>query len=382
MSENHVRSLERKPQWFALLLGLGLMGLIMVASSSFPLAERIYHDPWFIAKRQGAFFLVSVAAFFVLRYIPSEKVKSLAPLILMVSILGLVLVLLPGIGKTVNGSARWIHVFGFSIQPSEFAKVGFLIFLADFLSRRQKEVLSNAATLLKPIFLLGIVACLLLLEPDFGSTVVLTATVLSVLFLAGVRFRYFVILGLIAVILFGFLAWLQPYRMARLTSFLNPWADQYATGYQLTQALIAFGRGGLWGLGLGEGIQKQFYLPEAHTDFVLAIVGEELGLVGITAVIAAFSLLIRRGLLLAKEAISARFIFQGYLVYAVTLFFAYQGLISFGVNVGLLPTKGLTFPLLSYGGSSLLASAMALGLLDRIDSEIISKKKKWGTSHE
>jgi cell division protein FtsW len=256
------------------------------------------------------------------------------------------------------------------IQVSEIAKLVMIFYISAYLVREQQRThLQHLMSFLKPMLILCVVALLLLLEPDFGATVVICATVMVMLFLTGVKLRYYVGLLIIVISSLVLLAFSSPYRLARLTTFLNPWADQYNSGYQLTQALIAFGRGGWFGLGLGKSVQKLMYLPEAHTDFVFAVLAEELGLCGILLVLVFYSILVFRGLLIGWRAYTQARFFPAFLAYGITCWLGFQAAINMGVNVGLLPTKGLTLPLLSYGGASLIINCMAIALLLRVDYE-------------
>ena len=281
----------------------------------------------------------------------------------------LLLVLVPGVGVEVNGASRWISVGLFRMQVSEPAKLFFIIYLASYLARHGEEVRTQISGFLKPLGLLAIAALLLLLEPDFGATVVLAAIVMGMIFMAGVKLLQFGgMLGLGAVLMAG-MAVSSPYRMKRLTTFVDPWADPFDSGFQLTQSLIAIGRGEWFGVGLGASIQKLFYLPEAHTDFVFAVLAEELGLLGVCTVIALYAVLVWRAFVIAAQAVKAENFFASYLAYGIGIWFGLQSFINIGVNMGLLPTKGLTLPLMSYGGSSMVVMCAAVALLFRIDHE-------------
>ena len=281
----------------------------------------------------------------------------------------LVLVLIPGIGRTVNGSRRWLALGPVGIQVSELAKMTMIFYLAGYLVRQKESVSQSILGFIRPMMVLGVVAVLLLLEPDFGATVVIACTVMAMLFLTGVKLRYYLGLMLGVGVSLAFLAVSSPYRVARLTAFLNPWADQFNSGYQLTQSLIAFGRGGWSGVGLGDGVQKLFYLPESHTDFLFAVLAEELGLLGILLVLALYSILVIRGLIIGLNANLQERLFASYTAYGITFWLGLQAAINMGVNAGLLPTKGLTLPLMSYGGASIVVNCMVIALLLRIDHE-------------
>ena len=348
---------------------LASLGLVMVASASITFADREIGQPFYYAFRQAVYIglglLVGVLLFKV-RMVDLER----AGMVLLLSAFAmLLLVLVPGIGVEVNGAARWINAGLFRLQVSEPAKLMFIIYLASYLARHGEEVRSRISGFMKPIGLLAIAALLLLLEPDFGATVVLTATVMGMIFMAGVKLVQFSgVLGM-AGLLLASLAVSSPYRMNRLTTFMDPWADPFNSGFQLTQSLIAIGRGEWFGVGLGASIQKLFYLPEAHTDFVFAVLAEELGLLGVCFIIFLYAVLVWRAFLIAAQAMKAENFFAAYLAYGIGIWFGLQSFINIGVNMGLLPTKGLTLPLMSYGGSSMIVMSIAVALLLRIDYE-------------
>lgn len=356
----------------SLLLSVGLLialGLLMLTSASLGLAQRELEQPFYFVIRQSIYFLLGISAGLIIICLPIRWWQQFSPILLMITIALLMLVLIPGIGTEVNGSRRWLRAGPFSFQVAELAKLFMIIYLADYLDRNGYEVRTTFMGFLKPMFIVGFVGFLLLLQPDMGSAFVIAATVLGLMFLAQVRLREFIFLLILGVGLFVLLAWAAPYRWARLTSFMDPWADQFNTGYQLTQALIAFGRGEWFGVGLGEGIQKLFYLPEAHTDFLFAVIAEELGLWGSCLIIALFALMVYRILLIASQAQKQGRTFAAFLSYGVGLWIACQAIISIGVNSGILPTKGLTLPLMSYGGSSLLLTCMGIALVCRVHYE-------------
>jgi cell division protein FtsW len=350
-----------------------LLGLVMVTSASVTLAARD-GNPFFFLERQLLFAAVGVGCAALALRIPTATWQRLSLALLVVSFLLLLLVLVPGIGHAVNGSRRWLRVAGFNFQPSEAARVLLLIYLCSYLVRREEELKSSVLGFLKPLGVLAAAALLLLLEPDFGSGVVLLTTGIGVLFLAGVRLRHLVALCVAALLAFGVLALSSSYRLKRLTAFLDPWADPFNTGFQLTQSLIAIGRGEWFGVGLGASIQKLFYLPEAHTDFVFAVLAEELGFAGIVLVVALVSALVWRALAIARRAAEAGLKFQSFLAAAFGIWFGLQAFINIGVNMGLLPTKGLTLPLLSYGRSSLLVTLGWIGVLLRVHHETVSSR--------
>jgi len=282
----------------------------------------------------------------------------------------LVLVLIPGIGRTVNGASRWIPLGPFNLQSSEFMKFFAVIFVSGYLVRRREEVVTSLWGFLKPMILMVIASALIVRQPDFGTTVVLLITVLSLLFLGGVQMTHFIVLFGMLTAAVVILVMLDPERLERATSFINPFADPLDAGYQLVQALIAFGRGEWLGVGLGNGIQKQFFLPEAHTDFLMAVVGEELGLVGTLAVVAAFGFFLWRALSIGARAERTGCWFAAYAAHGLGLGIGLQAMINIGVNLGLLPTKGLTLPFMSYGSNSIIVTCMAVGLLLRIDRDL------------
>jgi cell division protein FtsW len=345
------------------------IGVLMIASASMAVATKQYHQPFYFLIRQLLFLGIGfIAALFVLRIPLSWLQKMGFPLIILAIVL-LIAVLIPGIGHSVNGSRRWLHLPLLNFQVSEYVKLAMIIFLAGFLVRRQEEVRTKLSGFVKPMVVYGILAVLLLLEPDFGATAVIGCTVLAMMFLAGMRLWQFALLILFALLVFGILAISAPYRVARLTTFLNPWANAFGSGYQLTQSLIAFGRGGWFGLGLGNSVQKLFYLPEAHTDFLFAVLAEELGLIAVLILIALYALLIWRILVIGRRAAKKNELFSAYICYGVAVWFALQVFVNMGVNAGMLPTKGLTLPLISYGGSSLLINCITLAIILRIDYE-------------
>lgn len=351
------------------VFGLLIIGLMMVASSSVMISTKYYHQPFHFLIRQACYLFAGlIVALIVIRTDSSFWEKISAPMMI-ICLLMLLIVLIPGIGRTVNGSRRWLSLGPIGIQVSEMAKLTMIFYLSGYLVRQQKAVSESIFGFIKPMAILGIVSVLLLREPDFGATVVISGTVMALLFLAGVRLRYYIGLMVVVICALALLAVSSPYRVARLTAFLDPWADQYNSGYQLTQSLIAFGRGGWFGLGLGESIQKLLYLPEAHTDFLFAVLAEELGLFGILVVMTLYSILVIRGLTIGYTAHCQERFFASFTAYGLTIWLAFQAAINMGVNAGLLPTKGLTLPLLSYGGASMIINCVVVALLLRIDHE-------------
>ena len=364
-------ALPHPDYWLAgaalVLLGLGL---VMVSSTSITIGDRQLGQPFYYLIRQtfyvGAGLLAALAVLRI-RLVYWEKAGTA---LLLLGALLLVLVLIPGVGKHVNGSVRWLALGPVNLQVSELVKLFVVVYLAGYLVRRGAEVCTSAHAFLIPMTLLVLLAMLLLMEPDFGAAVVIIVTALGMMFLGGVRLWQFGVLMLLAALALATLALTSPYRLERVTSFLNPWADPYNSGFQLTQALIAFGRGEWLGVGLGGSIQKLFYLPEAHTDFLFAVLAEELGLIGALCVIVLFAIVVWRAFAIASHAEQAGNRFAAYLAYGLGLWIALQTSINIGVNMGVLPTKGLTLPLMSYGGSSIVASITAISLLMRVDYEL------------
>ncbi len=354
---------------YAVVFALGF-GLVMMASASFGVAERELGQPSYYLMHQLGYIGVSVlAGFLVYSSLSLEFLERHSGKLLIAAFALLILVLIPGVGREVNGSTRWLSLGVVRVQPSEFAKLFTFIYLAGYLVRRGDEVRNAVRGFVKPMAVLAVLCVLLLAEPDFGAAAVLMGTAMGMMLLGGVRIWQFGVLLVFVVCALAVLAVSSPYRMARITAFLNPWADPFASGFQLTQALIAFGRGEWFGVGLGGSIQKLFYLPEAHTDFLFAVIAEELGLAGSIAVIALFTFIVARSFMIARRAETAGRPFASYLASGLGLWFGLQAYTNIAVNMGLLPTKGLTLPLMSYGGSSMLAACIAMGLLLRIERE-------------
>ena len=357
-------------RWLVILVvSLVILGLLMVASASIVVSDRQLHQPFYYFYRQLIFLVLGIALGSIVVQFEIAQWQKIDGYLLMGIMLLLALVLIPGIGRSVNGSARWIGFGLFGMQVSELAKFAVVVYMAGYLIRRNTEIKTSLTGFLKPMGLLGLISLLLLKEPDFGATAVIMATAMGMMFLAGMQLRHFVLLFGSVIVILSVVAIAEPYRIHRLTSFLNPWANPFNSGYQLTQSLIAFGRGGLFGVGLGNSIQKLFYLPEAHTDFLFAVIAEEFGLFGVMGVIMLFTLLVLRVLFIGRQAQRLGQHFAGYLAYGFGLWMAIQFIVSIGVNSGMLPTKGLTLPLVSYGGSSMLVNCIVIALLLRIDYE-------------
>ena len=342
------------------------MGLLMVASTSIGLSNHFFHHPFRYLFHQTCFLAIGLTLALIIIRINISTWEENSSLFLFVCLGLLVIVLIPGIGRQVNGSMRWLPFGG---QVSELAKLGWIIYLASYLTRHAEEVHTQLSGFIKPLGLLAIICALLLKEPDFGAAFVIIATSLGIMFLAGVKLWQFLGLLILAGASLAGLAITSPYRLTRLTTFLNPWANQFDSGYQLTQSLIAFGRGGWLGVGLGQSIQKMFYLPEAHTDFLFSVLTEELGLIGALFIISLFILIVGRALIIGRKAYLQKKYFAAYTAYGIGLWIGLQTLINIGVCSGMLPTKGLTLPLMSYGGSSLIVNCIAISLLLRIDYE-------------
>jgi cell division protein FtsW len=350
-------------------LGLLGLGLVMITSASSEVAAALSGNTLYHMIRHLFYLLIGLGACVATLLVPMSIWQRNGARLLIAAFVLLVLVLIPGIGREVNGASRWIGFGIFNVQPSELAKLFTVIFLAGFLVRRQDEVREKLMGFIKLMMVIGPMSALLLLEPDFGATVVLVGASIAMLFLAGVNLLRFIplVLGVLAAGVAVMTS--QSYRMQRLTNFIDPWADQYGAGYQLSQALIAFGRGEWFGVGLGNSIQKQFYLPEAHTDFVFSVLAEEFGLVGSLLTVALFVFVSVRALYIGLWAEKAKQFFSAYVAYGLAIMWIGQILINIGVNAGVLPTKGLTLPFLSYGGSSLVICCVMLGLLLRIEWE-------------
>ncbi len=363
-----VRELDR-----ALLLpalAIASIGLVMICSASISFADHSYGDAFFYLKRHLLFLLMGAMVAAVFLNVPSRFWFHYGVPLLILTLLLLLAVLIPGVGRRVNGSQRWIPLGPLNLQVSEIAKFVMILFTAGYLERYQRELRENWQYFAKPIGLVGVVALLLLLEPDFGSSVVMAATVMGMLFMGGARVWQFTLILLAGLGAMASVALLSPYRLQRLVTFLDPWADQYDSGYQLTQSLIAFGRGEWLGVGLGNSVQKLFYLPEAHTDFVFAIYAEEFGLLGVVLAIALYVLLVSRILHVARRAVALEDWFAAYSCFGIATMLAGQAFINMGVTSGLLPTKGLTLPFISYGGSSLLMCCAMVALVLRINREM------------
>lgn len=363
-----------KPQlydkWFIFAaIAIVAVGLIMMTSASIVVSDKQLHQPFYFLFKQLIFLTLGTFLGGLVMQVEIDFWKKNGGYFLLLVMLLLALVLIPGIGHRVNGSARWLGVGPLGFQVSEMTKFVVVIYLSGYLVRRNEEVQSRFTGFIKPMVILVTIALLLLREPDFGATVVVTSTALGMMFLAGMRLRHFLVLFTIVIFALAIIAVSAPYRLHRLSSFINPWARQFDSGYQLTQSLIAFGRGGWLGVGLGKSIQKMFYLPECYTDFLFAVIAEELGLLGIFIVISLFFLLVMRIFFIGRTAQQLKLHFAGFMAYGFGLWVAIQFIVNIGVNSGLLPTKGLTLPLMSYGGSSILVNCIVIAMILRIDHE-------------
>ena len=356
--------------WTSLLL-LGI-GLVMVYSSSVDLAaasKSSSYQNYYYLLRQSIYIGLGLFIGYISFQIPIYFWQRMAPYLFIIGLIMLILVLIPGIGREVNGSRRWISLIIVNFQPSEFVKLATIMYASDYVLRKSKQMKTIVKGFLPMLGVIVFTGFLLLLEPDFGALAVITMVAMGILFLGGLSLKIFFSLIIFTPISIYFLIVNSPYRMQRIVAFLDPWADPYGKGYQLTHSLIAFGRGEYFGVGLGASVEKQLYLPEAHTDFILAVIGEEFGLLGVTVVIGLFVYLVLRMFGIAKESIQNKKHFPALMAQGVALWFAIQGIINMGVNVGLFPTKGLTLPLLSFGGSGILLNMIAIAIVLKIDHE-------------
>lgn len=348
------------------------LGLLLVASSSIEVASDRFGMPFNFAFKHAIFLSVAIVAGCIAYALPTRWWYTYATPFLLLSLALLAVILIPGVGHTVKGATRWLNLGFFNLQPSEISKFTMMLFLAAYLVRRLEEVREKFSGFVKPMVVVGLIAVLLLMEPDFGTLLVISLAVMGVLLLAGAPFTQYLMIVVALALGLAALAIIEPYRIQRIEMIFNPWEDRFGAGYQITQALLAFGRGGLFGMGLGNSVQKLFYLPEAHTDFVFAILAEELGLIGAMAAVALMGTLIWRGLLIGRRAELGGRPFAAYLTYGLVLTIALQMVLNLAVNIGLAPTTGLTLPLLSYGGSSLVMTAVSLGVIARISADTVS----------
>lgn len=356
--------------WSALLLLLG--GLVMVYSASIAIAEAgrfTNHQPGYYLIRHSIFLCIGLVAGAVAFQLPLTAWQKYAPLLFMVGVVLLAIVLIPGIGRDVNGARRWLPLGFANLQPSELMKLFAVLYAADY-TIRKINVMHDLKQAFLPMFgAMALVGILLLKEPDFGAFVVVISIAMGILFLGGLKARMFALLIVGLLILFAIMIIVSPYRRDRIFGFMDPWADAFGRGYQLSHSLIAFGRGELFGVGLGASVEKLFYLPEAHTDFLLAVIGEELGFVGVLTVIALFAVLVQRAFAIGRQCVQLDRLYPALVAMGIGIWLGVQSFINMGVNVGLLPTKGLTLPLMSFGGSGILANCVALAILLRVDWE-------------
>ena len=348
-------------------IGLTSVGLVAIASASISLSEVRFGNEWHHTIRHLMYLGMGVFFGTIAYLIPVGVWRNLSPWLLLAALALLMLVLVPGVGRVVNGSQRWIPLVGFTFQPSEFAKFAIVLWLSGYMVRHRDELQTVMRGLIKPIAVLIIIGLLLLAEPDFGATVIIMGTAFGMLFMGGARLVYVVGLVVTALGLLAMMIVMAPYRMKRLMAYQDPWSDPFGSGFQLIQSLIAYGRGDWLGVGLGNSVQKLFYLPEAHTDFVFSIWAEETGLIGALAVIILFAAFVARIVYLGYRFATEKREFEAYCCYGFALIFAGQAFVNMGVSSGLLPTKGLTLPFISYGGSSLLISCLTVGVLLRLE---------------
>lgn len=351
-----------------LAISMYLIGLIMVASSSMPIGDKLFNNPFHFVIRHAIYIVLSLGIAAVALRIEMDWWHKSSWVLLLLAMILLLAVLV--IGRNVNGSTRWIMIGPINIQAAEPAKLFFFCYLSAYLVRRRDEVMDNFKGFLKPLLVLFVLAVLLLLEPDLGTVIVMGATALGLLFLAGAKLWQFIAIVVVVLGAFVMLVIFEPYRLRRVTSFLDPWQDPFGSGYQLTQSLMAYGRGEMFGQGLGNSVQKLDYLPEAHTDFVMAVVGEEFGFVGILCLLAICLTLVIKALLLGKRALEKEKYFEGFFAYAIGIWMSFQAAVNVGASAGIFPTKGLTMPLISYGGSSMIVMTLAIVVLIRIDHEL------------
>ena len=353
-------------------VALLLMGLVMVYSASIAMAEGSRftgNQSNYFLLRHGVFLAVGLVVGVMSFQIPLRLWQQAAPILFLVGFFLLLLVLVPHVGRSVNGAQRWLPLGPINLQPSELMKMFAVLYAADYTSRKLEDMSSFRRGFFPMAVVMVLVGALLLREPDFGAFVVIVSIAIGILFIGGINARLFGGLIVIMAIAFVILIWSSPYRRERIFGFMDPWQDAYGKGYQLSHALIAFGRGEWFGVGLGASVEKLFYLPEAHTDFLLAVIAEELGFVGVAVVVGLFALLVQRCFAIGRQALVLDRVYAGLVAQGIGIWLGVQGFINMGVNMGLLPTKGLTLPLMSFGGSGIVANCLALGILLRVDWE-------------
>ena len=366
MESSSVSTFDRS--YLILALSMYMIGLVMVASSSMPVAERLFDNPFHFVVRHMIYICLSIGIAGIALQIPMSRWHQYSGNLLLLGIVLLVVVLL--IGRTVNGSTRWIVLGPITVQAAEPAKLFFFCYLSAYLVRRRDEVMENIKGFAKPLVVFGVLGGLLLMQPDLGTIIVMFVTTFGLLFLAGAKLWQFIAIAGVGISLLSMLAYFSPYRWARVTGFLDPWKDPFGSGYQLTQSLMAYGRGESFGQGLGNSVQKLEYLPEAHTDFVMAVLAEEFGFVGISVILLLSMALVFKALLLGRKAVNQEKYFEGFFAYAIGIWLCFQAAVNIGASAGIVPTKGLTMPLISYGGSSMIIMTIAVVILIRIDHEI------------
>ena len=373
-SEHSVSPID--PVLVAITLALLVFGSIMVGSASMEIGLRNYGNPFHLVAIHHIYIFLGLLSFIFVLGLPMIFWEKMGWVFLVVSLSLLTAVLVPGIGKEVNGSIRWIQIGPINLQGSEFVKLFFLVYLAKSLTDKTDSSLGNLRTFLVPTFFLGLIVLLLMQQPDFGASIVLILSSAAVLYLSGVSSRFLLPFGFLIFIFILVFSFIQPYRFERIISFFDPWHDPFGSGYQLTQALIAFGRGEWLGLGLGNSIQKLFFLPEAHTDFIFSIIGEELGFIGAACVVLLFVVLVIRGLSIGNSARRKGMNFHSSLAYGISILLGVQSVVNLGVNLGVLPTKGITLPFISYGGNSLVVSLVMVAILLRIEIEVRTGRER------
>lgn len=353
-------------------VALIVMGYLMVSSASLHLGAKLTGNMYHYPVRQFIHIALGIVAGYIVCLIPMSVWEKVGPSLFVLGIIFLLIVLIPGVGIEVNGSTRWLSIIGVRIQVSEVVKLIVVIYMASFVTRHHDLVKESAYGLLRPLLLLSTACGLLLCEPDMGSAVVILTIAMSMMFLSGARLQQFILL-IVVVIVAGIIAVVfSDYRSTRVTSFLHPWEDPFGDSFQLVQALISFGQGEWTGVGLGNSVQKLFYLPEAHTDFLFSVLAEELGLIGVLSVIFLFAMIVWRAFAIGMMAEQLGHKFSAFVAYGIGIWFAFQSFVNMGVNMGVLPTKGLTLPFMSYGGGSMIIMCSAMALLYRVNSEMIT----------
>lgn len=366
------------PWMLSAIAALISIGVVMVASSSMAFAERSGFGPFYYLIRHVMFLFGGlILAHFIMKT-EIKKIEKYAYFFLALCIIALLCVWIPGVGRSVNGARRWVHLGPINFQAVEAVKLMYIVWLSSYLVRYRDQIGTSIIVLVKPLLVSGFLVLLLLLQPDFGSSALILAITLCMVWIGGANQKHIILPTIVIVVAMGFIAWMEPYRVKRLTSFLDPWADQFDSGFQLVQAFIAIGRGGLTGVGLGGGVLKLDYLPEAHTDFIFSVFAEEFGFIGICTLVMLFGILTWRAFRTAQGCLELNRPFAAYCSFGLGLWICIQATVSMGVNLGVLPTKGLTLPLISSGGSSLLMTCAAMGLLLRISFELDRARRQRG----